>query len=100
MRARKSSLNNLVPRVIRLFGQRISTRRETGIMYAIFPENAGWASVLVRTLQIRTVISYCLIMAGLNGGLKVMLAYQLLFHTYEKLCRQVYSVKYRFKTQV
>ena len=93
MRTRKSSLNNLVPRVFGLFGQRVSARRDSGIMDAVFPESPGWAPVIVRMLQIRTVISYCLIMAGLNSGLKVvMLAYQLLCHTYEQLYRQVYSV--------
>ena len=55
-------------------------------MDTIFPENPSWAPVLVRMLQIRTVISYCLIMGGLNREFKVvMLAYQLLCHTYEQL---------------
>ena len=90
MRTGKSSLKNLVPRVFGLFGQRVSTRRDSGIMDTIFPENPSWAPVLVRMLQIRTVISYCLIMAGLNSEFKVvMLAYQLLCHTYEQLYRQV-----------
>ena len=94
MRTGKSSLKNLVPRVFGPFGQRVSTRRDSGIMDIIFPENPSWAPVLVCMLQIRTVISYCLIMAGLHSEFKVvMLAYQLLCHTYEQLYRQVYSVQ-------
>ena len=32
---------NLVPRVLGLFGQRVSARRDSGIMDSIFPENVG-----------------------------------------------------------
>ena len=30
---------NLVPRVLGFFGQRVSARRDSGIMHSIFPEN-------------------------------------------------------------
>ena len=32
---------NLVPRVLGLFGQRVSARRDSGIIDSIFPENVG-----------------------------------------------------------
>ena len=32
---------NLVPRVLGLFGRRVSPRRDSGIMDSIFPENVG-----------------------------------------------------------
>ena len=32
---------NLVPRVFGLFGQRVSARKDSGIMDSIFPENVG-----------------------------------------------------------
>ena len=32
---------NLVPRVLGLFGQRVSARRDSGIMDSIFPEKVG-----------------------------------------------------------
>ena len=34
-------LHNLVPRVLGLFGQRVSARRDSGIIDSIFPENVG-----------------------------------------------------------
>ena len=32
---------NLVPRVLGLLGQRVSARRDSGIIDSIFPENVG-----------------------------------------------------------
>ena len=32
---------NLIPRVLGLFGQRVSAQRDSGIMDSIFPENVG-----------------------------------------------------------
>ena len=38
------SLANLVPRVLGLFGQRVSAQRDSGIMDSIFPENVEFRS--------------------------------------------------------
>ena len=37
--------NNLVPRVLRLFGQRGGARRDSGIMEFLIPENVGFRSL-------------------------------------------------------
>ena len=36
-----TSMGNLVPRVLGLFGQRVNARRDSGIIDSIFPENVG-----------------------------------------------------------
>ena len=66
MRTGKSSLKNFVPRVFGQFGQRVSTRRDSGIMDTIFPEKPQLGS----SLSAHASNSNCNKLLSHYGGLK------------------------------
>ena len=61
----KMSLCNLVPRVLGLFGQRVSAQRDSGIIDSIFPENVGSGLMTYGLNGSKKTVN-----SG-NGGLKV-----------------------------